>query len=144
MVRKANTKDISKLTNLALQLWPDNNYDELKREMEDILRHDGAVFFLFFDESEPVGFAQCQLRYDYVEGTESSPVGYLEGIFVSEKYGNKGVATQLIQRCEQWSKEKGCSEFASDCELSNVDSYAFHLKYGFQETNRIICFKKTI
>ncbi len=27
--------------------------------------------------------AQSQLRYDYVEGTESTPVGYLEGIFVT-------------------------------------------------------------
>ena len=46
---------------------------------------------------------------------------------------------ELIQ---EWAKEKGCREFASDCELTNTDSLKFHLSLGFQEANRIICFTK--
>ena len=34
----------------------------------------------------PIGFAQCTLRNDYVEGSSSSPVGYLEGIYVKDEY----------------------------------------------------------
>ena len=37
-------------------------------------------------------------------------------------------------------KEKGCKEFASDCELSNTNSLNFHLAVGFEEVKRIICF----
>ena len=40
------------------------------------------------------GFAQCGLRFDYVEGTDSSPVGYLEGIFVLEEYKKRGYAKE--------------------------------------------------
>ncbi len=47
--------------------------------MEIILRED-ARFFIKYEGDIPAGFAQCQLRHDYVEGTETSPVGYLEGI----------------------------------------------------------------
>ena len=36
------------------------------------------------EDGRPAGFAQCQLRRDYVEGTKTSPVGYPEGIFVAE------------------------------------------------------------
>ena len=54
----------------------------------------------------PVGFAQCGLRRDYVEGTESSPVGYLEGIFVKESYRSKGCAKELLLACESWAKKK--------------------------------------
>ena len=61
-----------------------------------------------------------------------------------ENYRNKGIATQLLQHCELWSKENACTEFASDCEISNAESYVFHMKFGFQEANRIICFKKDI
>ena len=144
MIRKAEISDLIAITQLAILLWPDNEFDDLKKEIEETLLDKDAVFFLCFDKDILVGFAMCQLRHDYVEGTESSPVGYLEGVFVLENYRNKGIATKLLQHCEQWSKENGCIEFASDCEIANADSYAFHIKYGFQEVNRIICFKKTI
>lgn len=91
-----------------------------------------------------MGFAQCQLRHDYVEGTETSPVGYLEGIFIREGFRHRGFAKELLQECEKWAKEQNCSEFASDCELTNSDSLQFHLMMGFEEANRIICFKKEL
>ena len=47
-----------------------------------------------------------------------------------------------MAQCEQWAREKGCAEFASDCELTNTASLRFHLGVGFREENRIICFKK--
>ena len=36
------------------------------------------------------------------------------------------------------------TEFASNCELGNEDSRKFHMSLGFEETNRIICFRKEI
>lgn len=50
----------------------------------------GAAFFLTEEDGQPVGFAQCQLRHDYVEGTDSSPAGYPEGIFTEEAVRGKG------------------------------------------------------
>ena len=144
MLRKAIISDLNTITQLAILLWPDNEFDDLRQEMKELILDKEAVFFLYFDNDIPVGFAQCQLRHDYVEGTDSSPVGYLEGVLVMENYRNKGIATQLLQHCELWSKENACTEFASDCEISNAESYVFHMKFGFQEANRIICFKKDI
>ena len=112
--------------------------------MNETLSDRNAVFYMYLDGEVPVGFAQCQLRFDYVEGTDSSPVGYLEGIFVTENYRKKGIAKQLVNACEQWSIENGCTEFASDCEITNVESYNFHMKIGFQEEARIICFRKNL
>ena len=85
-----------------------------------------------------------RMRHDYVEGTSSSPVGYLEGIYVLPDHRHEGVARQLLKECERWAKSKGCSEFASDCELTNTESLQFHLNVGFEEANRIICFTKRI
>jgi aminoglycoside 6'-N-acetyltransferase I len=71
-------------------------------------------------------------------------VGYLEGIFVAEDRRHQGIAKALLAACEGWARDQGCAEFASDCELSNVDSLRFHLALGFGEANRIICFTKKI
>lgn len=120
----------------------------IKREIQpqntEIVNNNDAVCFIKYADNAPVGFAQCQLRHDYVEGTRSSPVGYLEGIFVSSKHRHKGYAKELSHECELWAKEKGCLEFASDCELDNKNSLNFHMAMGFEEVNRIICFRKVL
>ena len=144
ILRKAEIKDLAILAELACQLWPDHTIDEMRAEYADMIAKPDAVFYLAFAQETAVGFAQCQLRCDYVEGTDSSPVGYLEGIYVAEAYRKQGFAKALLAACESWAKTKGCSEFASDCELTNTQSLQFHLRVGFEEANRIICFTKKL
>ena len=143
-IRKAEIKDLTMIAELACQLWPDNTVDEMCSEMGEILAKPDAAIFLAYAEKVPIGFAQCQLRHDYVEGTDSFPVGYLEGIYVTESYRHHGIAKRLLHACEVWAKEQGCTEFASDCELDNMQSLQFHLNVGFEEANRIICFTKKL
>lgn len=144
MIRQASPEDLSDITALSLQLWPLHSPEDLESEFAALLQNPDAAVFLAWSHNRPIGFAQCQLRHDYVEGTNSSPVGYLEGIFVSENFRRLGYARLLLSACEIWAKEHGCSEFASDCELTNTDSLHFHLKLGFEEANRIICFTKPL
>ncbi len=142
-IRAAEAVDLHVLTELAEKLWPGHEAGELSKEFA-LLMEKGAAFFLAEELGIPVGFAQCQLRRDYVEGTESSPVGYLEGIYVQPEYRHRGYARELLSACEKWARERNCREFASDCELVNLDSLRFHLAVGFLEANRIICFTKKI
>lgn len=144
MIKRADIEDADVLAALAVRMWPDNNLNTLIELFRRLTQNDDSVCFIQYDENKPVGFSQCQLRYDYVEGTHSSPVGYLEGIFVLEEYRRKGYAAKLLLECEKWAKEKGCTEFAGDCELDNADSLSFHMAMGFEEANRIICFKKKL
>lgn len=144
MIVKAEEKNISAVAALAAALWPHHSARELEAEFAPLLGKKEAAVFLQLEGSTPVGFAQCQLRHDYVEGTETSPVGYLEGIYVVPSCRHRGFARALLRACENWAEEMGCTEFASDCELTNSDSYAFHKSMGFAEANRIICFTKTL
>lgn len=144
MIYKANIEDAVALAELALLLWEGHTAEELTEEFSQLLNNDECAIFLLADDNKKVGFAQVQLRHDYVEGTDSSPVGYLEGIFVREEYRGQRYAKELLKKCEAWAKEMGCTEFASDCELTNDTSLAFHLKVGFAEANRIICFTKQL
>ena len=144
MIKYAVKSDARILAELAIQMWNDNTVPDLEKEFEKLIQSDKAVCFIKYVENTAVGFAQCQIRTDYVEGTETSPVGYLEGVFIIEPYRHNGYAKELLKECEKWAKDKKCSEFASDCELKNIDSLRFHMAMGFEEANRIICFKKDI
>lgn len=144
MIRKATLEDVPQLVSLAIQMWKSHTVEDLTKIFCEHIRKGKNIIFLAISEEHIVGFAQCGLRFDYVEGTDSSPVGYLEGIFVLEEYKKRGYAKELLGECQNWAKDQGCLEFASDCELDNEDSLKFHLKMGFAEANRIICFTKSL
>lgn len=144
MIRKAEEKDIPALAALALELWPEHSKEAMEAELKEWIPREDAAIFLLFVESKVIGFAQVCLRSDYVEGTQTSPVGYLEGIYVKPNHRRRGLGRSLVTACEVWIRRKGCQEFASDCELTNEESLLFHLHVGFLEANRIICFKKDV
>jgi Acetyltransferases len=140
MIRKATKEDVACIAEMASMMW-DSYLEELIEEFGAVLDNEECAIYLYQTGNMPIGFAQCGLRHDYVEGTESSSVGYLEGIFIREDYRRKGYAKNLLVECEKWAKQKGCSEFASDCELDNDASLAFHINMGFTEANREIADK---
>ena len=117
--REAVLTDAKEIAALASKMWTSHTVEELAEGFSAARNDPDCAVFLMTDGDKAVGFAQCGLRYDYVEGTIGSPVGYLEGIFVEESYRKQGCAKQLLAFCEQWAKEKNCTEFVSDCELDN-------------------------
>lgn len=143
-VKRAAAADVHAIAEMAMKMWKGHTREELTEEFLALIESEDAAVFLGAETGKYTGFAQCQLRHDYVEGTDTSPVGYLEGIFVEAEYRRQGWAKRLLEACEAWSREKGCVEFASDCEIDNADSLAFHMKMGFIEAGRIICFQKTL
>lgn len=143
-IQKTILTDSKIVTELFLNMWEEHTFHELQMELERDIISDESAIFLAYNNETPVGVAQCRLRKDYVEGTNSIPVGFLEGIYVEEEYRHYGIAKQLSEICENWSRDNGCEEFASDCELNNEVSLKFHLSIGFTEANRIICFTKKL
>ena len=141
---RAVSGDAGQLSPLVKIIWPEHTLAELKRIIDSYISSENSAVFAEIVNGEYAGVALCCLRHDYVEGCENSPVGYLEGVSIREEYRHRGIAVKLVSECEQWAKEKGCTEFASDCELTNTESLNFHLAIGFQEENRIICFKKML
>ena len=142
-IRKASPEDSKALAALAARMW-EHDPEELIPEFAKLTASPEAACFLAMDGHQAVGFAQCQLRRDYVEGCDTSPVGFLEGIYVDEQHRHSGIAKMLLAACENWAKSVGCTEFASDCELDNVVSHAWHMKNGFQEMGRTIWFAKKL
>lgn len=144
MIKKATIKEAKVLASLAIKMWSNHTITELEQDFIDIINNPNNVCFIKYIDDNPIGFVESSKRYDYVEGTRTNPVGYLEGIYILEDYRLKGYAKELLMVCEKWAKEEGCKEFASDCGLDNQDSLSFHKAMGFMEVSRIICFKKDI
>ena len=90
------------------------------------------------------GFAEAALRRDYVNGCSTSPVGFLEGIYVKPEYRHRGLARLLCRAVEDWARNLGCREFASDVLVDNTGSQDMHRALGFEETDRVVYYRKPL
>jgi aminoglycoside 6'-N-acetyltransferase I len=79
-----------------------------------------------------------------VNGAQSSPVGFLEGLYVVPRARRNGVARALVAEVGRWARDFGCSELASDAALANAASHAVHRALGFEETERVVFFRKQL
>jgi aminoglycoside 6'-N-acetyltransferase I len=81
---------------LRRSLWPDASTAEHTCEMSDVLARGHCVLLALDDSDLVVGFAEASQRNDYVNGTESSPVAFLEGLYVLPSHRRGGVARALV------------------------------------------------
>lgn len=144
MITKLNDHNLDAVSKLALKLWPDAEPNELKENFKAMLISQTDICLVYSQANTPIGFIHASTRSDYVEGTENSPVGYIEGLYIEADYRGSGYSRELVAEVEKWAKEKGFKQLASDCELKNDASIAFHKKIAFQEVNRIVCFVKDL
>lgn len=145
IVERCQPADIEDWLALRCALWPEGSAAEHRAELEDILINGREVAFIARDASgTPLGFTEAALRHDYVNGCDTSPVAFLEGIYVTPAQRRCGVAQKLCAAVEDWARATGCSEFASDAALDNLDSHAMHRALGFAETERVVYFRKPL
>jgi aminoglycoside 6'-N-acetyltransferase I len=133
---------------LALRrgLWPEPSDAEQLGEMAEFVESPDrfAQFIARAADGRGIGLAEASIRTDYVPGTESSPVGYLEGLYVEADQRRQGVARQLVDAVAAWAVAKGCVELASDTWLENVVSQAVHERLGFVETERAVFYCRSL
>ena len=144
-ITPATLKDASDWFALRRALWPEASDTDHRADIARIAS-DPARYgvFLARDGDAATGFAEVSLRHDYVNGCETSPVGFLEGIYTVPARRQEGVARALTLAVEQWTRERGCTELASDALLDNVDSHRMHGALGFAETERVVGFRKVL
>ena len=130
---------------LRLQLWPHHTADELAKDLDQMLADpDSANFVARNAAGIPIGFIEALVRRDYVNGCETSPVGFVEGLFVVEAQRRRGVARALVGQVAAWAKQRGLTELGSDALLDNTLSHAAHKAIGFEETERVVYFRKAL
>lgn len=144
MITKLSKDNLKTVAGLALKLWPDAELNELIEGFSLIIASQNEICLVYNQANSSIGFIHASTRSDYVEGCDYSPVGYIEGLYIEEDHRGKGYSRELVKEVEKWAKESGFKQLASDCELTNVASIAFHSRIAFQEVNRIVCFVKNL
>ena len=131
---------------LRQALWPEGSREQHAAEMRSLVASPSRYrqLIAYSRSREALGFAEASLRTDYVNGTESSPVAFVEGLYVVPQARRQGVATALVAAIADWARSSGCRELASDAALENSSSHVVHLALGFEETERVVFFRRRL
>ena len=127
---------------MVTALWPDCSEKDLEALL-GLSPSEGIVLVAERSDGTLGGFAELGTR-KYAGGCDTSPVAYLEGIWIDSDLRRTGIASHMVREAEGWSRSMGLTEFASDCEIDNHVSEAFHRAVGFEEEERIICWRRDV
>jgi len=129
---------------LRLALWPEASEAQHLLEMADTSARGHYVRLAMAADGSALGFVEASKRSDYVNGTSSSPVAFLEGLYVVPSVRRQGVARTLVESVVKWAVGEGCTELASDALLDNLAAHAVHRALGFEETERVVYFRRAL
>ena len=135
---------VAAVAQLAVQLWPDTELEEMQTHYSELLTQKQGACFLLRTSNQFIGFIELSIRNDYVEGADELPVAYIEGLYIDSDYRQQGLGQMLVTRAEQWAVQQGFKQLCSDVEMENQLSILFHEKAGFTEAARIVCFVKNL
>lgn len=140
----ANPEDADWLT-LRSEFIPEEPIEEQHAFLRRFARESFAFrAFVARDDDGLLGFAEVAVRRDFVNGCRHRPALFLEGIYTRPQHRGRGVARALVEAAARWGREQGCREFASDVYIDDENSLAAHRGLGFEETERVVYFRKPL
>lgn len=143
-IRRASAADKPEWLRMRQGLWPDAPVEYLDYDLDEMLADpERAVFVAARSDGNLIAFIEAGLR-SHVEGCETSPVGYIEAWYVDSHVRGQKLGREMMRTAEDWAREKGMTEMASDTWLENEVSIAAHLKLGYQEVERLVHFVKRL
>jgi aminoglycoside 6'-N-acetyltransferase I len=130
---------------MAHALWPEVDPGQLRAEIDAMAGPGvgGRRGWIAEAGDRAVGFAELGLR-PYANGCDSQPVGFLEAIWVAPDWRGRGVARALLAAVEAAVRAEGLREIGSDALIGNTESLAAHAAWGFEEVERVVCFRKAL
>lgn len=149
-VRAAVVSDCDQLSRLWEALWPESSADEHAREIAPLLAGKPAgtlpLLILVAEAAggKLAGFLEVGLR-SHADGCDPQhPVGFLEGWFVAEHYRRKGIGARLLAAAEEWARNQGCIEMASDTWVDHPVSQRVHEALRFEVVDRCVHYRKPL
>jgi aminoglycoside 6'-N-acetyltransferase I len=143
-VRAIVGSDLADWVRLREALWPGSLSDhDAEARRHFAAGDDSLIVFGAELDGRLVGFLELDFR-TCAPGCRSSPVPFIEGWFVEPRLRGQGIGRALVRAAEDRARSLGYDEIASDAEIENGNSISAHRALGYEEIERIVCFRRRL
>jgi GNAT superfamily N-acetyltransferase len=141
VVRPARAEDYARMAELAGQLGYSSTAEEIARRlggMKSSTEH--AVFVAQLPGGELAGWIAVFI-YRCVETDMRAEVS---GLVVDERQRSQGIGQWLLERAEEWAREKGCRAIGLRSNVIRGRAHAFYEREGYEHFKTQKSFRKVL
>ncbi len=144
MIRLVQPTDTAEWLRMRMELWPDSDPDKEAGQIAHYFavprRPPLPTLHVAYVCTRPDDDGLCGLMEVSIQpsapGCETDRIGYIEAWYVDPDYRQKGVGRALVEQAENWAREQGCLEMASDTTPFYPISPKAHHALGYEEVER--------
>jgi len=139
-VRSASSKDATRIAVLSTQLgYPASAVQMRKRIIKSVADRNQALFVAEMS-GKVIGWLQVSIQVLIMHDNEAEVGGFV----VDGHARRSGVGRLLMERAEQWSRERGCHSVYLRTNIIREDAHAFYEKLGYKIIKTQYAFRKQI
>jgi GNAT superfamily N-acetyltransferase len=138
-IRGAQPQDAAQIAKLATQLGYASNPSETARRLEAIQRSsESGIFVAQIIGGEIAGW----IGMFVFRSIADEPRVEISGLIVDEAVRSQGIGEKLLNRAEQWAREKRCGTIGLRCNVIRDRAHAFYKRHGYQYVKTQKSFRK--
>ena len=139
-LRPARLADAPAFANLATQLGYPSSPRQVEERMARVVDDPKHLLLAAVSGGRVVGWAHayvCCL-------VESDTFAELGGLVVGESHRGKGVGAKLLEKVEEWARQKGCSAVSARSNVIRHEAHKFYAARGYDQIKTQHSFRKML
>ncbi len=131
IIRKLEEKDLDELSLLYKQFWnEESNIETMKKKYQEIKNNPNYIILSAVINGTLVG-SICGVVCEELYGA-CRPFLVMEDLIVDKNMRKKGIGKALLEKLENFGKERKCSQIIFITETNRIDAVSFYEKMGFK------------
>jgi GNAT superfamily N-acetyltransferase len=140
-IRAARAEDFARMAELSGQLGYPSTSEEIARRLEGMQNSaEHAVFVASLADGGIGGWIGVFVS----RSVEADARAEISGLVVDERHRSQGVGLRLLERAEQWAREKGCRAVGLRSNVIRDRAHVFYERNGYEHVKTQKSFRKTL
>jgi GNAT superfamily N-acetyltransferase len=140
VIRRATAEDAERVAALSTQLGYPISPEETEKYLAHVEQEPADVFYVAAQDGRVVGWIHVRVRVLVQVGRAAE----IEGLVVDEACRGRGLGHLLIQRSEQWMRERGCGTVYVRSNIAREEAHRFYEGLGYENIKTSLTFRKVL
>lgn len=139
-IREVKIEDAPFIAKLSLQMDHEMNENEARERLAKIMEDKTQVLLVAEVEGKVLGYNSVSANYELLNGIQAR----IEGLVVDENARGLGLGRTLMEKAEDWAREKGSKSMKLASNSKRIEAHKFYEKIGYTKAKEQAAFKKVL
>ena len=126
--RNIKKQDIEAMVQMSAEIGYEVRYENFSEKINDLIKNSNILIIIAANEQDvAVGWIELEIS-NFIFSNKTCNI---LGLFIDKNYRGKKIGNRLIEKAEEWAKEKGYMNFRISSDMTRIDLHSFYKHIGF-------------